>query len=165
MPLKSFMASFLNLLSLLKTLPQMTHRRLFFLQKAVLVVSCLGPRIDDSIVFIRENWSMSCKSTTECWETAMGLVTNSSFVMSDCMLISILSMPVEPVLRQWMHWLLRLETSGMQIYRVPESDVCLQEVKFILNPVLPLCHFLRSLARLGLGKFSIANPLGFEPSL
>ena len=30
------------------------------------------------------------------------------------------------------------------------SDVCLQEVKFVLNKLLPLCHFLGSLARLRL---------------
>ena len=45
------------------------------------------------------------------------------------------------------------------------SDVFLEEVKFILNPVLPLCHFLLSLARFGLGKFSVASPLGFKQSL
>ena len=45
------------------------------------------------------------------------------------------------------------------------SDVCLQEGKFILNPVLPLCHFLESLATLGLDEFSKLNALGFERSL
>ena len=45
------------------------------------------------------------------------------------------------------------------------SDVSLKEVKFTLNPVLPLCHFLGSLARLGLFEFSVVGPLGFEPSL
>ena len=45
------------------------------------------------------------------------------------------------------------------------SDVGLQEVKFVLNPVLPVRHFLRSLARLRLGEFCIASPLGFKPSL
>ena len=37
------------------------------------------------------------------------------------------------------------------------SNVCLQEVKFALNPVLPLCNFPGSLARLGLGEFSVAS--------
>ena len=45
------------------------------------------------------------------------------------------------------------------------SDVCLQEVKFILNSVLPLCHFFWSLTRLGLCEFALASVLGFEPSL
>ena len=43
--------------------------------------------------------------------------------------------------------------------------MCLQEVKFILNPVLPLCHFLWSLVRLGLVKFSVGSPVGFEQNL
>ena len=33
------------------------------------------------------------------------------------------------------------------------SLMCLQEVKFFLNPVLPLCHLLGSLARLSLMGF------------
>ena len=43
--------------------------------------------------------------------------------------------------------------------------MCLQEVKYGLNPVLPLCHFLRILAKLGLGEFFIVSPLGIEQSL
>ena len=39
------------------------------------------------------------------------------------------------------------------------SDVCLQEVKFILNPVLPLSHFFWSLTRFGLREFTVASPL------
>ena len=35
----------------------------------------------------------------------------------------------------------------------------------LLSLVLPLCHFLGSLARPGLGAFSIVSPLVFEPSL
>ena len=54
---------------------------------------------------------------------------------------------------------------NLQLKESLASDVCLQAVKFILNPVLPLCHFLGSLARLGLGEFAIGSPLGFEPSL
>ena len=38
------------------------------------------------------------------------------------------------------------------------SDVCFREVKFILNPVLPFCHFLGNLGRPGLGEFSIVSP-------
>ena len=38
-------------------------------------------------------------------------------------------------------------------------DVCLQEVKFVLNPVLPLHHFLGSLARLGLAPAPICRDL------
>ena len=43
--------------------------------------------------------------------------------------------------------------------------MCLQKVKFILNPVLPRCHLLGSLARFGLGEFAIVSPLGFDPNL
>ena len=38
------------------------------------------------------------------------------------------------------------------------SDMVLQENKSVPIPVLSLCHFLGSLARLGLGEFSIASP-------
>ena len=41
----------------------------------------------------------------------------------------------------------------------------LQEVKFVLNPVLPLYHFLGNLARHVLGDFTIVISLGFKPSL
>ena len=43
--------------------------------------------------------------------------------------------------------------------------MCLPEVKFILNPVLPLCHFLGSLAILRLCESVIMSPLGFKRSL
>ena len=62
-----------------------------------MVVSCLGLRKDDSMVFICANWSMTCWSTVERWEITLGLVTESSIVVSDHMLISILSMSVEPL--------------------------------------------------------------------
>ena len=39
---------------------------------------------------------MICWSTVERWETALGLVTEGCIVVSDHMLISILSMSVEP---------------------------------------------------------------------
>ena len=45
------------------------------------------------------------------------------------------------------------------------SCLCLRAVKFILNPVLPLCYFLENLVRLGLGQFSVASPLGFKQNL
>ena len=57
---------------------------------------------------------------------------------------------------------------GLEARRFAESlpsDVDLQDIKFILNPVLALCHFLGSLARLGLSEISIASPLRFEPCL
>ena len=41
------------------------------------------------------NWSMTCSSTVERPETALGLVTEGYIVVSDHMLISILSMSVE----------------------------------------------------------------------
>ena len=58
------------------------------------------------------------------------------------------------VLRLWFHWLLGLGSRRRIICRV----------KFDLNPVLPLCHFLGSLARLGPGEFSTEHPLGFKTS-
>ena len=42
-------------------------------------------------------------------------------------------------------------------------DMCLQDIKYVMNPVLPLCHFLGGLARHGLGEFFVASPSGFEP--
>ena len=59
--------------------------------------SCLGPGNDDSMVLICVNWSMSCLSIEEHWETALGLVTEGCIVVSDCMLSSILSMLVDPL--------------------------------------------------------------------
>ena len=47
------------------------------------------------MVLICVNWSMTCWLTKECAETALGLVTEGYFVVSDCMLITILSMLVE----------------------------------------------------------------------
>ena len=61
------------------------------------MVSCLGPRNDDGMVFICPKWSMTCWSTEECPETALGLVTEGCIVVADRMLISILSMLVEPL--------------------------------------------------------------------
>ena len=52
---------------------------------------------------------MTCWLTKESMETALGLVTEGCIVVSDHMLISILSVWVEALeicaLRQWMHWL------------------------------------------------------------
>ena len=59
------------------------------------MVSCLGLRSDDSMVVICANWSMTYWSTEQRWETALGLVTEHCIVVSDCMLISILSVSVE----------------------------------------------------------------------
>ena len=61
------------------------------------MVSCLGLRKDDSMVFICTNWSMNCWSAVEHWKSTLGLVTESCIVVSDHMLISILSMSVEPL--------------------------------------------------------------------
>ena len=52
------------------------------------MISSLGVRKDDSMV---------CWSTVECWETVLGFVTEGCIVVSDRMLISILSMLVEPL--------------------------------------------------------------------
>ena len=87
------------------------------------------------------------------------------------MLVSILSVSVVPGQMSWDETALALAPLCGDLK--PEdnftetlpSDVGLQEVKFVLNTVLPLCHLLRSLARLGVGEFSTASPLGFESSL
>ena len=55
------------------------------------MVSCLGPRKDDSMVFICANWSMTCWSTVECLETPLGLAIDGCCVVSD----HILSVSVE----------------------------------------------------------------------
>ena len=52
---------------------------------------------DGRMVFICANWSMTCWSTDERWETALGLVAKNCIVVSNRMLISILSMSVEPL--------------------------------------------------------------------
>ena len=44
-------------------------------------------------------------------------------------------------------------------------DVCLQEVKFILNPVLPFRHFFWNLTRLGLCELAVTCPLQIKPGL
>ena len=62
-----------------------------------LVVSCLGLRNDDSMVFICVNWYMTCWLTEECWKTALRLVTEGCIVVSDLNLISILFVSVEPL--------------------------------------------------------------------
>ena len=51
---------------------------------------------------------MTCWLTEECTETALGLVTDHCIVVSDHMLISILSVLVEAleILKQQKHWLL-----------------------------------------------------------
>ena len=61
------------------------------------MVSRLGPRNDDNMIFICANWSMTCWSTKEGLETALGLVTEGCIVMSDLMLISIISVLFEPL--------------------------------------------------------------------
>ena len=56
---------------------------------------CLGQREDNSIVFICANWSMTCWTTVECLVTTQGLAIDGCCGVSDCMFISILSVPVE----------------------------------------------------------------------
>ena len=45
------------------------------------------------------------------------------------------------------------------------SDLRLQKVKFILNPVLPFCHCFWSLTTFVLVEFAIVSPLALKPSL
>ena len=92
MPLKRFTASFLNVWKSLSSKASTSHAR--YLQKAVLVVSCLGPN-DDIMVFICANWSMTCWLTKERLETVLLLVTEDCIVVSDRMLTSIVAMLVE----------------------------------------------------------------------
>ena len=47
--------------------------------------------------FICANWSMTCWSTEEHWHTVLGLVTVGCIVVSDRMLISIVSVSVGPL--------------------------------------------------------------------
>ena len=50
------------------------------------MVSCLGQRKDDSMVFICANWSMTCCLTEEHLETVLGLVAEGCIMVSDCKL-------------------------------------------------------------------------------
>ena len=59
------------------------------------MVSCLGLRKDDTMVFNCENLFMTCWSTVEFWELVLGLITEGCIVMSDCILVSILYMLFE----------------------------------------------------------------------
>ena len=59
------------------------------------MVSCFGMRKDDSMVFICANWSITCWSTVEHWETTPGLAIDGCCMVSDHMLISILFISVE----------------------------------------------------------------------
>ena len=76
------------------------------------------------------------------------------YVVSERMLISILSVSVEPLEMQWAETALVLaplcEDLKPEDLSLP-SDVRLRDIKFSLNPVLLVCHFLGSLGRLGLG--------------
>ena len=65
--------------------------------RKILVVSCLGPRKDDSMVFISVHWSMTCWFTVERWQTTLELADDGCCLVSDRTLISILSMSVEPL--------------------------------------------------------------------
>ena len=64
--------------------------------------------------------------------------------MSNCMLISILSVLVENLEMLFAEALDTLApwAGDLKAEESLASDVCFQEVKSIQNPVLPLCHFL-----------------------
>ena len=117
------------------------------------------------MVFI---WSMTCWLTVEHAKTMLGLVTEVCIVVSDRMLISLLPMSVEPLKVSCAEAADALAPQARDLKAEDlslSSYVCLQVVKFILNPVLPVCNFLRSLARLRLGVFSVVSPLHYETSL
>ena len=101
---------------------------------------------------------MTCLSTVEYWETTLRLPINDCCLVSDLMLISILSMSVEHLEMSCTEAAVALALLAKSL----PSDVCLQEVKFILNSFLSLCHFLLRLARLILVEFFIPSSLGFE---
>ena len=90
-------------------------------------------------------------------------------MVSDRMLFSILSMSVEPPEKLCAETADALAPQARDLK--PEDLLSLlhlmfiQEVKFVLQPILSFYHYLGSLARLGLVEFSIASPLGFKPSL
>ena len=68
------------------------------------MVSCLGPRKDASIAFIWANWSMTCGSSDEGWDTTLVLVVlqmDGWCVVSEWMLVSILSVSMDPREISW----------------------------------------------------------------
>ena len=102
---------------------------------------------------------MSGWSTEERWKTVLGLVT----VVTDRALsvsVESLEMSCAEAVDSVAPQAGDLKADDLSL----DSDVCLQEVKFIWNPVLPLYHFFWSLARLGMHQVATASPLGFEPS-
>ena len=114
-----------------------------------MVVSCIGPRKDDSMVFIYTNWFLTCCSTEECWETVLGLVTEFCVVLSDHMLISILSVSVEPLEMLHAEAVEALAPQDLkpEDFLSPLHLICvfitLQEVKFIL--IIQFCISVISL--------------------
>ena len=69
------------------------------MQKAVLELSCLGPRKDVSIVFTWANCSMTCWSTDEGSDTTIVLAVLAKYswgVVSEQILVSVLSESVDP---------------------------------------------------------------------
>ena len=106
---------------------------------------------------------MTCWSTNESWDTTLALLLMTGwFVVSGWMLGSILSVSVDPHEKSWAETALALaplcgDLKPEELLRQFSSDVGPQEVKFVLNPVLPFCYFLGSLARLVLGESTIAS--------
>ena len=92
-------------------------------------------------------------------------------MVSDHMLISILSVSVEPLEMLCAEAVDALAPQDLKPkdFLSPLRLMCvfitLQEVKFILIIQFCLCHFLRSLARLGRCELAVASPLGFKPSV
>ena len=130
------------------------------------MVSCLGLRNDDIMVFICTNWSMTCLSTEECWETALALVTDDCIVVSDRMLIYILSMSVELLEMPCVETVDALAPWAGDLK--PEyllSSKHLMCVFKILNPDLPISHFFWSLTKIGLRELVVTSSLGFESSV
>ena len=78
-------------------------------------------------------------------------------MVSDCMLISILHVLVEHLEMSCAEASdalpLRAEDLNAEDLLSPLHLMCVSRSKVILNLVLPVSNFLRSLARLGLGQF------------
>ena len=86
------------------------------------------------------NWSMTCWSTKECPEAAVGVITVSgcNMVSVDCMLISIVSVSVKAL-----EMLCAVAAEASVV-----SDVRPQEFKLVLFPTLTFNHLIQGLTRL-----------------
>ena len=111
----------------------------------------------------------ACFHLCKCLQTALGLETEGFIVVSDRKLISVLSMSVEALEMSCAEAADALAPQERdlkpKITTEPEccaSDVRLQEVKYILNPVLQFRYFFCSLSILGLSELAVMSHLRFN---